>query len=369
MLHMDELEAYKIGQPENDETIAGIGVGYDPSEKIFDISFSDKYRCEQCSARYEVRYSFSPITNASYNSATLCEVINFRREQNNTNGIIHKPSNGYSQIWAALKVQEADNSQLIEGATVYFAVKDISDLPGIMDRANMPDRDTYDLGTVPVSGVGNVRRVDLVKTIDYTIFPLLKKLYFTDNAFGSGHVNEAYSKKIPFKGGIKPFTFEIVSGSLPDGLTLSSDGLLTGIPTQTGTYSFRIKINESSSFNQVIQQDFTLSIYEPENCTDGFDNDANSLVDCNDMGCYDHQSCSTLLVDFGFPHVFGSKDWQTLLKDTYTDVFEAGPDGMTNVVGENPSYNYQGVAGTAKTFSSGERILVFWYNNGTDRRK
>lgn len=360
VLYVDELEAYKETQPENDETIAGIGVGFDPSEKIFDISFNDKYRCSECSATYEVRYAFSPITNANYGSATLCEVINFDRSKNNTQGIIYKPANGYSQIWAALKVRAEDRAELVENKTIYFAVKDLS------DRSHLTQRDTYELATVPVAGLGNIRRVDLIKTIDYTIFPIFKKLLFRDDELASGHTGEKYLEHIETKGGIKPLIFELESGSLPAGLTLAEDGLISGTPQRTGTSTFRIKLSESSSFKQVIQKEFSITIYPPEDCTDLRDNDGDSLVDCADPGCYDHSRCSTLLVDFGNPHRFGLSNWQTLLKDTYTDVVASGPAGMTNVVGENAAYNYQGVSGASRSFSPGDKIVVFWYNNGDE---
>lgn len=358
MLYIDELEAYKMTHPENDETIAGIGVGFDPSEKIFDISFCDKYRCADCSSTYQVRYSFTPITNGNFDKATLCEVINFDRSKNNTQGLIYKPANGYSQIWAALKLREEERNTLVEGKTIYFAVKDIS------DRSHLADRDRYDLETVPVSGVGDIRRVDLVKTIDYTIYPLLKKLSFKDKDMPAGHIGEKYSEVIQAKGGIKPLLFEIESGSLPIGLSLREDGLISGTPLFSGTSTFRIKLSESSSYQQVVYKDFAISIYEQENCRDGVDNDADTLVDCDDTGCFDHPSCSTLLVDFGTPHIYGLENWDNLIKDVYTDVVNGDPEGMTTVVGTNGSYNFQGVSGTPMKFSSGERILVFWYNTG-----
>ena len=45
----------------------------------------------------------------------------------------------------------------------------------------------------------------------------------------------AYSQQITASGGIGPYTFSVVSGTLPAGLTLSSGGLLSGTPTTVGT--------------------------------------------------------------------------------------------------------------------------------------
>ena len=49
-----------------------------------------------------------------------------------------------------------------------------------------------------------------------------------------------YSQTITASGGTSPYTFSIVGGSLPEGLTLSSSGVLSGTPTNTGTYAFEV---------------------------------------------------------------------------------------------------------------------------------
>jgi Ice-binding-like/Putative Ig domain/IPTL-CTERM motif len=49
-----------------------------------------------------------------------------------------------------------------------------------------------------------------------------------------GHVGVAYSQQITASGGTGPYTFTVVSGSLPAGMTLSSGGLLSGTPTTVG---------------------------------------------------------------------------------------------------------------------------------------
>ena len=63
---------------ENDETIASLAVGFDEERQRFDISFEDKYRCNECVGQYEVTYSFSPITNQNVvNSDAVQQIENF----------------------------------------------------------------------------------------------------------------------------------------------------------------------------------------------------------------------------------------------------------------------------------------------------
>lgn len=57
-------------------------------------------------------------------------------------------------------------------------------------------------------------------------------------------VGTPYSQTIVAAGGVAPYTFA-VSGSLPDGLSLSVDGILSGIPTTAGDTTFSIVITDS----------------------------------------------------------------------------------------------------------------------------
>jgi hypothetical protein len=53
------------------------------------------------------------------------------------------------------------------------------------------------------------------------------------------------------------------SGSLPQGLSLSSDGLLSGTPTATGSSTFTVRVTDSSSSQQTADQTFVLTIDNP----------------------------------------------------------------------------------------------------------
>ena len=166
-VYLDHFTFFKASQPENDETIANIGVGYNPETHEFDIGFCDKYRGNGCHATYEVRYSFRPITNASYSKTSLCTVVQAPNLDFNYTtdfkGQIKKPVTGYNQLWALLKLNPEDESQLEPGSRIYFAVKDIS-------NRTYPDTDPYDEEMVFVDGMGQVRRIDLIKTISYEIY-------------------------------------------------------------------------------------------------------------------------------------------------------------------------------------------------------
>ncbi len=57
-----------------------------------------------------------------------------------------------------------------------------------------------------------------------------------------------YSQTISASGGTAPYTFAIVSGSLPTGLTLNSaTGVLSGTPTVSGNFPFSVSVTDSST--------------------------------------------------------------------------------------------------------------------------
>uniref|UniRef100_Q01UF3 Ig family protein n=1 Tax=Solibacter usitatus (strain Ellin6076) TaxID=234267 RepID=Q01UF3_SOLUE len=67
-------------------------------------------------------------------------------------------------------------------------------------------------------------------------------------------VGSAYSSTLAVQGGTASFTFSIVSGSLPPGLTLNpTTGAITGTPTATGTYTFTSKVVDANGTSDTAQ--------------------------------------------------------------------------------------------------------------------
>ena len=64
-------------------------------------------------------------------------------------------------------------------------------------------------------------------------------------------------------GGSPPFTWAITSGALPAGLTLASDGTLSGTPTSVGAFAFTVRATDSAQAPGTGSQPFTVSINTP----------------------------------------------------------------------------------------------------------
>ncbi|MBL9048654.1 MAG: hypothetical protein JNK19_00895 [Tabrizicola sp.] len=57
----------------------------------------------------------------------------------------------------------------------------------------------------------------------------------------------AFSQTLTSSGGTATYTYALQSGALPPGLSLSSGGILSGTPTQRGSYGFSVRVTDSHS--------------------------------------------------------------------------------------------------------------------------
>jgi outer membrane autotransporter protein len=63
----------------------------------------------------------------------------------------------------------------------------------------------------------------------------------------NGQTGSSYSQTIVASGGTAPYTYAVTAGTLPTGLSLTSNGTLSGTPTANASYSFTVTASDSSS--------------------------------------------------------------------------------------------------------------------------
>lgn len=74
----------------------------------------------------------------------------------------------------------------------------------------------------------------------------------------AGTVGTAYSVQLSVTGGTPPIVWAISAGSLPPGISLTSDGAITGTPTKAGAYLFTVKLTDVNG--QTGAGDFIINI-------------------------------------------------------------------------------------------------------------
>lgn len=72
-------------------------------------------------------------------------------------------------------------------------------------------------------------------------------LNITTTSLPAGVINQGYNANLAASGGVSPYTWAISSGTLPTGLTLSSNGAITGTPTVLGTSNFTVQVTDSET--------------------------------------------------------------------------------------------------------------------------
>lgn len=71
-------------------------------------------------------------------------------------------------------------------------------------------------------------------------------LSFTTTTLPATEPNVAYSARLAATGGTPPYTFSLVSGSLPAGIRLASDGVFAGAATANGSFTFTARVADSA---------------------------------------------------------------------------------------------------------------------------
>lgn len=76
----------------------------------------------------------------------------------------------------------------------------------------------------------------------------------------NGTINASYSFQFSASGGLLPYTWSLIGGAFPAGLTISSGGLLSGTPTASGSFSPVVQVADSCSPASTASNTFALTI-------------------------------------------------------------------------------------------------------------
>jgi hypothetical protein len=85
-------------------------------------------------------------------------------------------------------------------------------------------------------------------------------LSVTTTALPAAKENHSYSKALAATGGTSPYTWAISAGSPPSGISLTTGGQLTGVPTATGTFTFTVTATDSTAVPETATKSLTLVV-------------------------------------------------------------------------------------------------------------
>lgn len=89
-------------------------------------------------------------------------------------------------------------------------------------------------------------------------FTVKDGFFITTSSINEGRVGISFNQAISALGGAPPYSFSVIAGALPPGLSLSSAGDLAGTPVAGGSYGFTIQVRDSAGavssriFNQLV---------------------------------------------------------------------------------------------------------------------
>ncbi len=73
------------------------------------------------------------------------------------------------------------------------------------------------------------------------------ELVLTTTSLPNGTTGQSYSAMLGATGGLGPYAWSLVSGSLPAGLSLAPTGAMSGTPSSAGTTSFTVQVTDTQS--------------------------------------------------------------------------------------------------------------------------
>lgn len=107
-------------------------------------------------------------------------------------------------------------------------------------------------GSMQIRNGGGITPLSSNVTIDTTPFAI------TTTTLTTGAQNTTYSQQLVATGGVGTVTWTRTAGGLPNGLLLSSTGVISGTALQAGKWSFTVSVKDE--INEVRSQNFTIEV-------------------------------------------------------------------------------------------------------------
>jgi hypothetical protein len=125
----------------------------------------------------------------------------------------------------------------------------------------------YDF-TVKTTDAGAPFAQAATKHLNITIADALPLVIMTES-LPDAILNVPYALQLEAAGGLKPYRWSLLAGSLPDGLTLSSDGIIAGAPKVVGRFAITVQVMDAQTARLSAAKSFILNAGYPVGPHDG----------------------------------------------------------------------------------------------------
>ncbi|MEP7456667.1 putative Ig domain-containing protein [Phyllobacterium sp. SB3] len=96
---------------------------------------------------------------------------------------------------------------------------------------------------------------------NYTLQVGAPTMAITPPTLANAQVGIAYASTLTASGGVGPYSFALISGALPIGVSFNSAGQLSGTPSTSGAFALNIRATDANG--QFVSQAFTLNVDAP----------------------------------------------------------------------------------------------------------
>jgi subtilisin family serine protease len=100
-------------------------------------------------------------------------------------------------------------------------------------------------GKVSTGGRLNLNRIVDADQDDIPDWEATRLSFIQAPTLPGGVLSLPLAQSLSVRSGVAPFAYEVTAGSLPPGLSLTTGGLLSGVPNQAGTFSFTIAVTDA----------------------------------------------------------------------------------------------------------------------------
>lgn len=112
--------------------------------------------------------------------------------------------------------------------------------------------------TFSVQMLDNTNHVSITRSMSLSVVEMPKVV---TTALHQGYIGQLYSTALTASGSSNAYQWTLVSGTLPTGLSLSSNGAISGIPTTQQTSYFTVQVTDS--FGLTAKANLTLTVGKP----------------------------------------------------------------------------------------------------------